>query len=679
MLNTLADTMRARPEFVVLGVMVVVVAMLIVPLPPALLDVLIALNIVTALIVLIGSFYIVDILEFSSFPSVLLITTLFRLALTISTSRMILLSGDGGQIIATFGEYVIGENLVVGLVVFAIVTVVQFIVITKGSERVAEVAARFSLDAMPGKQMSIDSDLRAGIIDSDGVAVRRAALARESQLYGAFDGAMKFIKGDAIAGIIVIFVNLIGGMAIGILQRGMPASQALTTYTILSVGDGLVSQIPALLISISAGFMVTHVSGADRNLGAHIVGELLSKPLVLVVSSGLAIGIGLMPGFPLLVFLSIAAVLGGLAVYRRYGGARRDGRTGPPAAESGSASCRPESGGGIDVDAAIPETVPLMLRLSDGGRAASTIASFRQRAFLDMGLRLPEIHVVHSDQDAGTDVVVLINEIHAATLSVDFGAHRVIGSAVALEGLSIDTVHLPDGVGGNACWVPASCTGALAKLGVPTRPADDDLYRQFLDVVLRNIVEFFGVHEAKQLLDDVEKKYPDLIKECYRHIPVQRIAEVFQRLLAEQISIRNMKLILESLVQWGPREKDVVLLVEHVRSALARYITERFSTDGALKVLVLSAEFESAIHDGVRQTSGGAYLNLDPSTTEQLVDRVALALTRAGCSQRDLVVLAPVEIRRFVKRLVESRFRDLGVLSFGEVTDSVRVDVLKTI
>ncbi|MPV71660.1 EscV/YscV/HrcV family type III secretion system export apparatus protein, partial [Burkholderia sp. BE17] len=311
--------MRARPEFVVLGVMVVVVAMLIVPLPPALLDVLIALNIVTALIVLIGSFYIVDILEFSSFPSVLLITTLFRLALTISTSRMILLTGDGGQIIATFGEYVIGENVVVGLVVFAIVTVVQFIVITKGSERVAEVAARFSLDAMPGKQMSIDSDLRAGIIDSDGVAVRRAALARESQLYGAFDGAMKFIKGDAIAGIIVIFVNLIGGMAIGILQRGMPASQALTTYTILSVGDGLVSQIPALLISISAGFMVTHVSGADRNLGAHIVGELLSKPLVLVVSSVLAIGIGLMPGFPLLVFLSIAAVLGGLAAYRRYG------------------------------------------------------------------------------------------------------------------------------------------------------------------------------------------------------------------------------------------------------------------------------------------------------------------------------------------------------------------------
>ncbi|WP_321575140.1 FHIPEP family type III secretion protein, partial [Burkholderia sp. BE17] len=280
---------------------------------------LIALNIVTALIVLIGSFYIVDILEFSSFPSVLLITTLFRLALTISTSRMILLTGDGGQIIATFGEYVIGENVVVGLVVFAIVTVVQFIVITKGSERVAEVAARFSLDAMPGKQMSIDSDLRAGIIDSDGVAVRRAALARESQLYGAFDGAMKFIKGDAIAGIIVIFVNLIGGMAIGILQRGMPASQALTTYTILSVGDGLVSQIPALLISISAGFMVTHVSGADRNLGAHIVGELLSKPLVLVVSSVLAIGIGLMPGFPLLVFLSIAAVLGGLAAYRRYG------------------------------------------------------------------------------------------------------------------------------------------------------------------------------------------------------------------------------------------------------------------------------------------------------------------------------------------------------------------------
>ncbi|AOJ09972.1 SctV family type III secretion system export apparatus subunit BsaQ [Burkholderia mayonis] len=690
MLKNLLIKAQARPELIVLCLMVLVIAMLIVPLPPYVLDFLIGFNIVTALLVFMGSFYIVNILEFSTFPSILLITTLFRLALSISTSRMILLTAEGGKIITTFGQFVIGDNLVVGFVVFVIVTIVQFIVITKGSERVAEVAARFSLDAMPGKQMSIDADLRAGIIDNEGVKARRSVLERESQLYGSFDGAMKFIKGDAIASIIVIFVNLIGGISVGVMQHGMSVSDALTTYTILTIGDGLVAQIPALLIAIGAGFVVTRVSGSGNNLGASIVGELFSNPFVLIVTAVLALAIGLLPGFPLVVFLMIALALGALYVRREWRKpgepAREGGLVGKVAgALSGGGAAKPADAAAddVDIDKLIPETVPLMLMVPEAVKPMfeqeGVIGAFRRRAFVDMGLRLPDIRVAYSPQMHPREAIVLINEIRAATFAICFDRHRVIGSTLALEGLSVDVVQLPDGAGGDAWWVPASRTDALAKMDVLTRPAIDDLYGQFLAVMLSNVSEFFGVQEAKRLLDDMDRKYPELIKESYRHISVQRIAEVFQRLLAEKISIRNMKLILESLAQWGPKEKDSILLVEHVRAALARYISNRFAAGGKLRALVLSAEFEDAVGKGVRQTSGGAYLNLEPATSEQLLDRLALELARAGFSQRDMVLLASMEIRRFVKRLIESRFPELEVLSFGEVADSVAIDVLKTI
>jgi type III secretion protein V len=690
MLKTVLAKVQSRPELIVLALMILVIAMLIVPMPAYVLDFLIGFNIVTALLVFMGSFYIVNILEFSTFPSILLITTLFRLALSISTSRLILLEAEGGKIITTFGQFVIGDNIVVGFVVFAIVTIVQFIVITKGSERVAEVAARFSLDAMPGKQMSIDADLRAGVIDNDGVKARRSALERESQLYGSFDGAMKFIKGDAIAGIIVIFVNLIGGISVGVAQHGMAMSEALTTYTILTIGDGLVAQIPALLIAIGAGFVVTRVGGSGKNLGENIVGELFSNPFVLIVTAVLALSIGMLPGFPLVVFLLIALALGALYFRKQWLAARSGepgsgGLVGKVAATLSGASPQQVGDGQkqIDIDQLIPETVPLMLMAPEKVRPLfeneQVVAVLRRQAFVEMGLRLPEIHVTYSPTLAGTQVVLLINEIRAATFSIAFDRHRVIGSPAMLEGLQLDVLTLPDGAGGDACWVEAVHTQALAKMDLHTRSAVDDLYGQFVTLVLRNITEFFGVQEAKRLLDDMEKKYPELLKENYRHVSVQRISEVFQRLLGEKISIRNMKLILEALAQWAPKEKDPIMLVEHIRGALARYISNRFAVAQKLTALVLSGEFEEVVSKGVRQTSGGAYLNLEPAKSEELLDLLAVELGRVGFSQRDLVLLTSMEVRRFVKRLIESRFPELEVLSFGEVADGVAIDVLKTI
>lgn len=697
MLKTILAKAESRPELIVLMLMVIVIAMLIVPLPAPVLDFLIGFNITTALLVFMGSFYIVNILDFSTFPSILLITTLFRLSLSISTSRLILLEAEGGKIITTFGQFVIGDNLVVGFVVFAIVTIVQFIVITKGSERVAEVAARFSLDAMPGKQMSIDADLRAGLIDNAGVEKRRSELERQSQLYGAFDGAMKFVKGDAIAGIIVIFVNLIGGIAVGVAQHGMSMSEALTTYTILTIGDGLVAQIPALLIAIAAGFVVTRVAGSGANLGADIVGELLSNSFALLATAALAFGIGLLPGFPMPVFSGIAAVLGGLYIRRVWKGGRDSppgrghgrGLVGKLAASFGGASASDQQGvaqtehASVDIDKLIPETVPLMVMVSETVKpkleADQTVAAIRRQAFADMGLRLPEIEISASPSLADTEVVVLINEIRAATFHISFDKHRVVGSTLVLEGLPIEALTLPDGTGGDAFWVGSEQAQLLTKMGVRMRTAFDDFYDQFMTLVLRNISEFFGVQEAKRLLDDMEKKYPELLKETYRHASVQRVSEVFQRLLGEKISVRNMKLILESLAQWAPKEKDAVLLVEHVRVALARYISNRFATGGRLNAFMLSHDIEETVGNGIRQTSTGSFLNLEPAKSEALLDLIAVELARVGFSQRDIVLLTSMEIRRFVKRLIERRFPELEVLSFGEVADSATVDVLKTI
>lgn len=301
-MNNFLNEIKSHSELFVLILVFVIISMLVIPLPTYLVDFLIALNIILSALVFLSSFYVNRILNFSSFPAILLITTLFRLSLTVSTSRLILSEADAGEIVAVFGQFVIADNLVVGFVIFAIVTIVQFMVITKGSERVAEVAARFSLDVMPGKQMSIDADLRSSIIDAEEAKRRRSVVERESQLYGSFDGAMEFIKGDAIASIIIIFINFIGGISVGVSQHQMDFSHALATYTILTVGDGLVAQIPALLIAIAAGFVVTRVNGDNENLGRTIINQLLTNPLILIISAIIALSIGSLPGFPFIVF-----------------------------------------------------------------------------------------------------------------------------------------------------------------------------------------------------------------------------------------------------------------------------------------------------------------------------------------------------------------------------------------
>jgi type III secretion protein V len=685
MIAKLLINARAHPELIIVMLMVMIIAMLIVPLPTFLIDFLIALNIVIAILLFMGSFYVEKILNFSTFPTILLITTLFRLALSISTSRLILTQADAGEIIATFGQYIIGDALIVGFVIFSIVTIVQFIVITKGSERVAEVAARFSLDGMPGKQMSIDGDLKAGVIDADGAKERRSVLERESQLYGSFDGAMKFIKGDAIAGIIIILVNFIGGIAVGVTRHNMDMSTALSTYTMLTIGDGLVAQIPALLISISAGFIVTRINGDDANLGRNIMGQLLGMPFAVAITAVLAVAVALLPGFPAVSFLTLSLALGAFV----YLGHRRQQRDSAAAAASDAGPHAPhrsddqQLGMIADLDQVATETVAFILlvpqaqkNLFVGERLAQRL---RSQFFLDYGVRLPDF-VVRVSATLETDrVVLLINEIRVEQMHIRFDMLRLVNMSEEIGRLGIEIEVQQDAARQDCHWVAPLHKEALVGLGFQLRSAQDELYQCVVALLVKHVPEFFGIQETKKMLDQMETSAPDLLKEVLRNVTVQKISEVLQRLLSERISIRNFRLILESLAQWGGREKDVIALVEHVRGAMARYISHKFAVGNKLRVVMISAEMEEQVRKGIRQNSSGAFLNIEPSVSEDIIDKFALLFQTFPIAQKDLIVLTAVDMRRFVKKLLEPRFKDLDVISFGEVADNVEVNVLKVI
>ncbi|ASX26886.1 EscV/YscV/HrcV family type III secretion system export apparatus protein [Candidatus Williamhamiltonella defendens] len=684
-MNKFLENVRNRPELLILSLVIMIIAMLIIPLPTYLVDFLIGLNIVISLLVFMGSFYIDRILSFSTFPSVLLITTLFRLALSISTSRLILNDADAGEIVRTFGLFVIGDNLVVGFVIFGIVTIVQFIVITKGAERVAEVAARFSLDAMPGKQMSIDADLKAGVIDSDAAKERRSVLEKESQLYGSFDGAMKFIKGDAIAGIIVIFINFIGGISVGVSQHGMSMSSALSTYTMLTIGDGLVAQIPSLLIAISAGFIVTRVNGDGDNMGRTMMSQLVSNPFALMVTAGLALTIGFLPGFPLFVFVILAGVLSGFFIYKHFF-EKNKGTEALEKADSKEEDSVFNETHSIDsslglignLDKVSSETVPFIMLVSSSDleklENQKLVEHLRSQFFIDYGIRLPNILLRASTTVSKNRAVFLINEIRAEEFVLQLNLLRIVNSSDELMQLEIETV-LDNGT----VWVKPEHKQTLENMGYQLRSPIDELYHSMAALLSRHVSEYFGIQETKDMLDKLENKYPDLMKEIMRHATIQRITEVLQRLLSERISVRNMRLIMESLALWMPREKDVISLVEHVRGGLSRYICHKFSVNNELRSIVLSSEVEDMIRQGIRNTSGGTFLNLEPAVSDQLMDLFSVNLENLLIDHKDLVLLSSVDTRRFVKKFIESRFRDLEVMSFGEISETVSVNVLKTI
>jgi len=659
--------------------MIMVVVMLIIPLPTYLVDFLIAINLTMALLIFLGSFYISRILDFSTFPSILLISTIFRLAIAISTSRLVLTDADAGEIISSFGQFVIADNLIVGFVIFMIVTIVQFIVITKGSERIAEVAARFSLDAMPGKQMSIDADLKAGVIDENELKRRRADLEAESQLYGALDGAMKFIKGDAIAGIVIIFVNFIGGISVGVLQHGMSMSDALSIYTLLTVGDALVGQIPALLISISGGLIVTRVNNNQtNNLGAKIIHDIFTNKIAIIITAILAVGLGLLPGFPLPVFLIISFILSTTIIKVMANEKREKQKTDATSGDNKESKVKP-----VIIDGKLmPEMVPLIIMAWKGHEQYFTKNNFasllKRNFFMEYGVRLPEVVMDFRDDFEMGRLAVSINEVQVSSYHILPDMNKVLMRGDELQYID-NSVQVINNERGISYWIPDSKCENARSLGYSTRSAIDVFYGSLSMLLAQNITEFFGIQEAKALLDDLEKNHPDLLKECYRNNTIQRITEVFQRLLQEQVSIRNMRLILESLVQWSSKEKDPIMLVEHVRGALSRYISNKFSVNNKIKTLVLSHEMESIFRSSIRQTSNGTMINMLPSESQDFLDRIEELIYEYELDVAEIILMVSIDIRRFVKKIIENNFPALTVLSFGEISNTIEIDVIGSI
>ncbi|EMF0717728.1 EscV/YscV/HrcV family type III secretion system export apparatus protein [Citrobacter freundii] len=688
MFAKILNKLSQRPELFLVVLMVVILAMLIIPLPTWLIDILLAVNISISILLFIGTFYIQKVLEFSALPSVLLITTLFRLALSISTSRMILIQADAGHIINTFGNFVIAGDIIVGLIIFSIITLFQFIVITKGSERVAEVCARFSLDAMPGKQMSIDADLRAGTIAPEVAQQRRSMLEKESQLFGALDGTMKFIKGDAIAGIVIIFVNFLGGISIGMGRLDMSFSHATDIYTILTIGDALVAQIPALLISIGTGFVITRVSEDGKNLGNNIIEQIFSRDFVLLVTGAITLLMGMLPGFPLMVFFILSMLFFGLFGYRTY---KRKLEHQPTSGGNASFmasfsrnSSEEESSEGeyIELNSILPETLPILILIPQvvyNDKKAKALSGMLKRDFyINFGIELPDVRI---NAIAGEDidcVKLLINEVQASEFNIAFGYSKILQWDNVIELMDVDIKEFTSS-SILSQWIKNEDLPKLQALNVMTRSAENELSLSVQSIISQNIAEFFGIQETKNILDKMESLYPELLKETYRHATVQRVAEVFQRLLKEKISVRNMKVVLEALALWAGKERDTILLVEHVRGALARYISDKFSVNNHLSVLLLAPETENRIRKGIRNTSTGSFINLDPEDNEFVMNAFNQGIQSINYPLKEIVVLTAVDIRRYAKRLLDVQFPELEVLSFGEISESVKVNVIKTL
>jgi type III secretion protein V len=598
----------------------VVLALLVLRVPPMLLDALLAVSLISGVALLLLAIYIPHPVAFNSFPSVLLISTLFRLALSVATTRLILIDAHAGQIVEAFGNFVAGGNLVVGIVVFIIITAVQFIVIAKGAERVAEVGARFTLDAMPGKQMSIDSDLRSGLIDKEEAKRRRRHLEQESQLNGALDGAMKFVKGDAIASIIIVVVNLIGGLAIGVAQRGMSFGEAAHVYSILSIGDGMVAQVPALLSAMAAGLVVTRTSGdsGDRHLGATIVRQLLSQPRPLVVTGVTALVLAAVPGFPPLAFVLLAGVLL-LAAWLVARG--RIGNESP--------------GTSLAVSATQPadNAEPLLL-------------------------------VRH-----GSDAHALARQI-AMRLGV---AAAAIGDELGIA-IPVPLVRVEAALPAAACRV-SFFDVVVADADVKTDL--DALGSTFDRELRRQAAHFLGVQETSDLLQRVSLAQPALAKEISAVMPVQQLADILRRLLAESLPVRNLRDILEALLHWTGKEKDPAGLAEFARVAIGRWITTRHAgADGRLHAVLVDHEIETELRAGCKPVAGTVLMTLAPDRAARIQQRLRAQIESAAKTSPRFVLLTAIDVRRHVRKLLDASHPQLAVLSYQELVEPLTLVAL---
>ena len=670
-------------DIAMVALLVIVIGLMIVPLPTPVMDTFIGLNLALSFLMLMMSMYVKTPLQFSVFPTMLLFTTLFRVGLNIATTRLILLQADAGEIIYTFGEFAVGGNFVVGAVVFLILTIVQFLVVAKGAERVAEVGARFTLDAMPGKQMSIDADLRAGVINMEEAQKRRADVQMESKMYGAMDGAMKFVKGDSIAGMVVTVVNIIGGTIIGITQRDLGAGEALQIYGILTIGDGLVSQIPSLLVAISAGILITRSGDTNDDVGAQVGKQFFDQPRAMQMAGGLIFLLALIPGFPKPQLFTMAAAVflfGKMLSYAKSNRQKADPEEQLQKTLAPMGGKRPASTSKTGEEFA--PTVPIILDISpdiatamDYDSLNGELVELRRALYFDLGVPFPGINIRPNPNLSSFAYVLNLNEIPLATgqLLKDHVIVREKRANLDLLGISyIEGDSFLPGV--DSLWVPKEEKTKLAKAGIVCMEHSRILAYHLSLLLTRHASTFIGMQETKFLLDRMEERAPDLVREATRLLPIQRISDIFQRLVQEQVSIRDLRTILQALIDWAPKEKDAVMLTEYVRGALKRQISYMYSKgQNMLPVILMEPTVEETVRKAIRQTSAGAFLSLDPQTSQRILNAVGDAAGKYRHSTQKPVLMVSMDIRRYVRRLIEPKYYELSVMAYQEVTPEISV------
>ncbi|WP_219836675.1 flagellar biosynthesis protein FlhA [Paenibacillus sp. R14(2021)] len=669
--------MKARDLTILVGI-IGIVLMMVIPIPTGLLDVLLIVNISAALMILLISMNTQDALQFSIFPALLLITTLFRLALNISTTRNILAHAHAGKVVGTFGNWVAGGQIAIGFVVFLILVVVQFIVITKGSERVAEVAARFTLDAMPGKQMSIDADLNAGLINEQQAKERRQKIEREADFYGSMDGASKFVKGDAIASIIILIINLIGGFIIGMSVHGFSFSESLNTFSVLTIGDGLVSQIPALLISTATGLIVTRAA-SDGNLAHDVTVQLFRYPKLLYIVAGTVALLGIGTPIGPVATLPFAIVIG-VAAYRMQLNITKQQQAEELLVEEQEIEevRSPESVISLlQVDPIEFEFGYGLIPLADtqqGGDLLDRIIMIRRQCALELGLVVPVIRIRDNIQLKPNEYVIKIkgNTVargelllnHYLAMSPGFDDESIIG---------IETVEPAFGL--PAIWIDESTKERAELTGYTVVDPPSVVATHLTELIKRHAHELIGRQETKALIDNVRESYPALVDELIPSIlNVGDVQKVLAKLLREKISIRDMVTIFESLADHGPFTKDPDILTEYVRQALSRQITQQFSNQGdTLRVITVGPSLEKKIAESVQSSDQGSYLALDPVATQTIYQRLNEQVNKQIQSGQQPIVLASPTIRMYLRQIVERTMQDIPVLSYSELEPSIEV------
>jgi flagellar biosynthesis protein FlhA len=655
------------------------------PVPPFMLDFLLALNITVAIIVLITVMYAKSTLEFSIFPSLLLVLTLFRLSLNVASTRLILLHGNEGQaaaggIIQAFGSFVVGGNYVIGMIVFVILVLINFIVITKGSGRIAEVAARFTLDGMPGKQMAIDADLNAGLIDENEARERREEISNESKFHGAMDGASKFVRGDAIAGIIITLVNIIGGFIIGVFQQGMTMVSAAQNYTLLTVGDGLVSQIPALIISTAAGVLVAR-SASEDSMGKDFGSHILANPKPIYVGSCTAFLFGLVPGFPALPFMGLALLLGGgVYLFQKRRLAQPELLTGPEQA------AEEESVGPEDVEHLLSMDtmelevgyglIPLVDREQDGS-LLGRIRAIRRQFATELGVIIPPIHIRDNLKLKPSEYRVVIK-----------GVEMTRGELMVNHLLAMDPGDVPrkiDGISTRepafnlpAIWIPPDREEEAKFSGYTVVDNSTVVATHLTEVIRENTPDLMGRQETQQLLDNLAKTSPKAVEELVPGLlPIGAVQKVIQNLLRERVSVRDLLTIVETLADYGSMSKDPDILTEYVRQKLARgFLSSFIQADGVLPVLLVDPPVEERLGKAIQHTEHGSYLAAEPALTDSVMASVKKETEKMAANNMQPIILCSPVLRRHLRRLVASSAPTVMVISHAEVVPTIRLQAV---